>query len=101
MGAEWTIVLNGKETELVPHLGDGVAQNPTRKRWILLEESSLAHAASLGFCGFSNQGYLQVVALVTHKLSNLYVATDLGDWTELSNFQCRVIAISLNDAVAT
>jgi hypothetical protein len=34
---------------LVPQLGDDVDHNPTRKRGILPEESSLAHAAGWDF----------------------------------------------------
>ncbi len=48
----------------MPQIGDDIDQCPTRKLAILPDESSLAHAASLGFRGFSYEGYLKVVALV-------------------------------------
>jgi hypothetical protein len=47
---------------LVPQLGVDVDHNPTRKRGILPEyRPSLT--VRLGFRGFFNRGYLQVVAL--------------------------------------
>jgi hypothetical protein len=47
---------------LVPQLGDDVDHNPTRKRGILLEESSLAYAAGWDF----GDSPVEVISKVWH-----------------------------------